>query len=462
MNAGHEQNLKFFNLPFSSKRSSIFLFVITFLLFLLLLFRVKSFDLFSLPSISSPPEAELNGTRPILNQLVTFFPLKDLKFADRPTSGRTWFMSSFNDSFDGGDSQYLYFPSMTSNGRFLCISARDVSNGTRNSYALAWPEALPDGAALLPGLTFVSDTFYDYDNLWHGLGALLPFASWHQRKQCVVPARWVLFHRGELRTTMGKWVRTLAEATIGEVRIEDFGGSDGRGGGVACFEKAVVFRHNEGAMRKQRRREVYAGMRCRARAHCGVVGDRWEEDSMVTIRLTLLLRLGSRAFKNESAVIGIFERECARVEGCRVQVAWGNNMTFCDQVKLMRETDVLVSPHGAQLANLFLMEEKSSIMEFYPKGWSELAGAGQYVYRWMADAAGMQHKGSWQDPEGDQVECGDVVDQHKCFGLFKDGKIGVDEKYFTQWSATVLKEAKEMKLIGNGQLHIPSTSCLCM
>lgn len=342
MNTVHEHNLKFFNLPFSSKGFK-YLFLITFLFFLFLLFQGESFHLFSLPSwpflqrSTQPcclaPAAEPNRTRPILRQLVTFLPLKDLKFADRPTSsGRTWFMSSFNDSFDGGDSQYLHFPSMTSNGRLLCLSAHDVSNGTRNSYALAWPEALPDDAALLPGLTFVSDTFYDYDNLWHGLCTLLPFASWHQRKQCVVPARWVLFHRGELRTTMGKWVRTLAEAGIGEVRIEDFG--SGGGGGVACFEEAVVFRHNEGAMKKQRRREVYAGMRCRARAHCGVVGDRREEDSKVTIRLTLLLRLGSRGFKNESAVIGIFERECAKVEGCKVQVAWGNNLTFCDQVHL--------------------------------------------------------------------------------------------------------------------------------
>lgn len=99
---------------------------------------------------------------------------------------------------------------------------------------------------------------------------------------------------------------------------------------------------------------------------------------------------------------------------------------------------MLASPHGAQLANLFLMEEKSSIMEFYPKGWNELAGAGQYVFRWLAGSAGMQHKGSWQDPEG-EVECVDA-DKHKCFGLYKDGKIGVDEKYFARWIATVLKE----------------------
>ncbi|RRT80768.1 hypothetical protein B296_00003120 [Ensete ventricosum] len=70
----------------------------------------------------------------------------------------------------------------------------------------------------------------------------------------------------------------------------------------------------------------------------------------------------------------------------------------------MSETDVLVSPHGAQLTNLFLMDKNSSIMELYPKGWKELAGVGQYVYHWMADWAGMQHKGSWRDPQGEKCQ----------------------------------------------------------
>jgi hypothetical protein len=39
-------------------------------------------------------------------------------------------------------------------------------------------------------------------------------------------------------------------------------------------------------------------------------------------RLTLLTRRGSRSFKNVTAVIDIFARECARVEGCLLEVDW--------------------------------------------------------------------------------------------------------------------------------------------
>ncbi|CAL9171370.1 unnamed protein product [Musa hybrid cultivar] len=434
----------------STKRSLCF--VTTFITLLLLLLQIETLrSSFSSSSLSwalfpkalhgnEPPchaMEELNLARSRLRELVTFLPLKDVRFSKQPMSGHTWFMSSINDTFEDDDTQHLYFPSESSNGRLLCLSARDVSDGARNSYALAWPEALPRNATLLAGLTFVSDTCYDYSNLWHGVSAMVPFVSWHQRKQCVVPDRWVLFHWGELRTRMGRWVQTLAEAAIGEVRIEDF---KEYGDGPTCFEKAVVFRHNEGAMKKQRRRDVYDMMRCKARAYCGIAAEAADPEAN---RMTLLLRLGPRSFKNESEVIRIFREECEKVGGCRIKVAWANNMTFCEQVKLMSETDVLVSPHGAQLTNLFLMDKNSSIMEFYPKGWKELAGVGQYVYHWMADWAGMQHKGSWRDPQGEKCQ---HTDNLQCFDFYKDKQIGHDEAHFAAWAAKVLTEAKEHKL----------------
>ncbi|WOL19971.1 hypothetical protein Cni_G28773 [Canna indica] len=455
----HDHKSKSFNQSFSfschTKRSKCF--ITTFFIFLLLLLQIEtlksyfasssssfSWPLFQRPSFENDPSpcqetaTELNRTRAILRGLITFLPLKDLNFADRPQSGHTWFMSAMNDTFEGDDSQHLYFPSEASSRRLLCLAARDVSDGARNSYGLAWREALPPNATLLPGLTFVSDTYYDYGNLWHGLSAVLPFASWHGRKLCMTPERWVLFHWGELRTGMGDWVRNISEAAIGKVRIEDL---REYGEGPTCFEQAVVFRHNEGAMKKMRRREVYSMIRCKARAYCGVhsdVGDRKR------VRMSLLLRLGARSFKNESAVISIFRKECEKVEGCSVKVAWGNNMTFCDQVKMMSETDVLISPHGAQLTNLFLMDKNSSVMEFYPKGWKELAGVGQYVYRWMADWAGMRHQGAWRDPNGE--DCPSPANKLECFTFHKDRPIDHDEAYFAEWAAKVLKETKEFKL----------------
>ena len=61
----------------------------------------------------------------------------------------------------------------------------------------------------------------------------------------------------------------------------------------------------------------------------------------------------------------------------------------------MRSTDILASPHGAQLTSMFFMDKNSSVMEFFPKGWLELAGAGQHVFQWVGISSGIRHTGTW-------------------------------------------------------------------
>ncbi|XP_008795221.2 uncharacterized protein LOC103711030 [Phoenix dactylifera] len=419
-----------------------------------------SFSLFS-PSWPFPHQAHnliYSLAKPKLQEpAVTFLPLKDLRLAKTAMEGNTWFMSSLNDTYEAGETEFLHFPSKERDGRLLCLAGSDPSNGTRNSYTLAPPDALPRNAKLLSGLTYVSDTYYDYDNLWHGLSAVVPFVAWHRRKGCVRPARWVLYHRGELRTRMGPWVAALMKAVFGqEVAIERFEKSQE---GPICFEEAVVFRHNEGSMARERREEVYDMMRCKARAYCGIstaVG------GLNAVRLTLLLRTGARSFKDEPAVIRIFGRECMRVDACQLKVARPNNLTFCDQVKLLSETDILASTHGAQLTNMFFMDKNSSLMEFFPKGWLELAGVGQYVFRWIASYSGMKHQGAWNDPQGDHCPHNET---RRCFSFYKDRQLGHDETFFANWTARVLNEVKEHKLKQafkrNAQTPLAEGSCQC-
>lgn len=134
---------------------------------------------------------------------------------------------------------------------------------------------------------------------------------------------------------MAPWVSTLLGATFGSpVTIEDFDDvygkdSDGYDDAPVCFEQAVVMRHNEGGMSTEKRMQVYDLMRCRSRMHCNVdVRDR----GGLKIGMTMLMRDGARSFKNASAVVGIFDKECRRVEGCRLTVAYPHNLTFCEQV----------------------------------------------------------------------------------------------------------------------------------
>jgi hypothetical protein len=203
-------------------------------------------------------------------------------------------------------------------------------------------------------------------------------------------------------------------------------------------------------------------MRCKARAHCGV-DDVTGPGSGRGLRVTLLFRTGARAFKDEAAVTRVFQKECARVDGCRLATARSDNGTFCDQVsslqcpscmvrlaevserraecdflvsyhgmqvRLMSETDVLIAAHGAQMTNMLFMDRGSSIMEFYPMGWRQRAGGGQFVFRWMVNRAGMRHEGSWWDPNGEPCLRSPVI-----LSCYKNRQIGHDETYFAQWAA---------------------------
>ncbi|KAL3538691.1 hypothetical protein ACH5RR_002057 [Cinchona calisaya] len=379
---------------------------------------------------------------------VTFLPLKDLRFSNNAQQGHTWFMSSMYDEHEEGEVQYQQFPSESSKGRLLCLKGRDTHEGAWNSYALAWRETLPRNATLMRGLTFVSYNHFNYDNIWHGLSAMVPFVAWHLKNGCVSPTRWVLYHWGELRFKMGPWLRTLMEATFGEpLYIERFA-DDNDYENPFCFEDAVVMRHNEGGMSRKRRIEAYDLLRCKARIYCNVsiegriaeVDDR----GFPVIGMTMFMRKGARSFRNDSAVIGIFEKECKKVESCRLRVAYSNNLTFCQQVELMSITDILISPHGAQLTNMFLMDRNSSVMEFFPKGWLKLAGVGQYVYHWIASWSGMKHQGAWRDPDGEK--CPFSGDDRRCMSIFKSAKIGYNETYFSEWARNVLNEVKVRKI----------------
>ncbi|XP_033513841.1 uncharacterized protein [Nicotiana tomentosiformis] len=438
------------NKCFSTKFISIFVFSL-FLVFILFHIQYSSpFD-FTLSTsqrwafLSQENNSDVIETITAeLKDSVTFLPLTDLRFRETATTGHTWFMSSLNDTLEENEAEYLYFPSKASKGRLLCFKGRDIKDGTKNSYVLAWREGLPDSAILLEGLTFVSDTYYDHLNLWHGLCAMAPLVRWSMKNECLTPSRWVLFHWGELRLRMGSWIQQLMQANFGEVKVEGFD----RGDVPYCFEKAIVTRHDLGQMSLDSKLKVFDLLRCKARSYCGLnpagKGKEMNERGFPIIRLTLLMRRGSRSFKNATAVTDIFAKECARVEGCILRVVQSEDLSFCDQVKVLTNTDIVVSPHGAQLTNMLFMDRESSVMEFFPKGWLENAGPGQYAHHWMANQSGMKHQGAWWDSIGE--ECPSPQDHQQCFHFHKDGMVGHNETYFAEWARRVIDQVKLSKV----------------
>ncbi|KAK9163419.1 hypothetical protein Syun_004321 [Stephania yunnanensis] len=177
-----------------------------------------------------------------LQDSVTFLPLKDLRFANKPMEGHTWFMSSLNDTYEEGETQHMYFPSETSKGRLLCINGWNQHDGSMNSYGFAWPGSLPSTATLLPGLTFVSDKYYDHENLWHGLCAVTPFVGWHMKNQCRKKPTSGCCSIKEVWTRTGSWVQNIMRATFEEeMKVEYFNQEESSSSssykGPYCFEK---------------------------------------------------------------------------------------------------------------------------------------------------------------------------------------------------------------------------------
>lgn len=235
-------------------------------------------------------------------------------------------------------SKYFTFAVQASGGRVLCFRGHDTHDGAWNSYALAWPDTLPQNSTLMDGITFISYNHYDYHNIWHGLSAMMPFVAWHIKSQCAAPKRMILYHWGELRGSVAPWVKTLLEATFSsQFDIVNFDGVARQGDdedhdSPFCFEEAVVMRHNEGGMSRDKRMETYDLMRCKARMYCNVSSLQGRRSRGLKIGMTMLMREGTRAFRNPLTVVGIFEKECKKVEGCKLLVAYPHNLTFCEQV----------------------------------------------------------------------------------------------------------------------------------
>eukprot|EP01018_Ginkgo_biloba_P034836 Gb_01085 [translate_table: standard] len=404
---------------------------------------------------------ELESVGNHLRESVRFLPLKDTSVEGSTEPDRTWFMSTVRGKSENGNPESFFFPSEASKGRILCVQGRHPTNGTLNSYGFAWQKYRPENSTLLPGLTFVSDNFWDYQNPWHSMSALVVFAGWRMENGCAFPARFVLYHCGELVKSMGSWISNVMRISLGrDVEVDPLEYGDKS----VCFEKAVVYRRGLGQMSLDKRIALFDMIRCKARKYCNVTqGQRITINGIRTVNVTLLARTGARSFKNESAVASIIQQECQKVSGCNFRLLHIGNLSFCEQVSAMSTTDILATAHGAQLTNILFMSKGSSVMEMFPKGWLEGAGVGQYIYHWFANWSGMKHEGTYRDTEGPKCpnpEEGRVP----CFLFHKDRQVGHNQTYLAMWTADVIQrfQSRSMELNHQGLTRdSESVTCPC-
>ncbi|XP_058085979.1 uncharacterized protein LOC131233325 [Magnolia sinica] len=208
-------------------------------------------------------------------------------------------------------------------------------------------------------------------------------------------------------------------------------------------------------MSSERRHGLFEMIRCKCWDFCNatIQKDTSEGDNK-GVRITLIGRDGKRAFRNESGVKLVMERECNKVAGCTLKLVHLKNMSFCDQVQIMRNTDVLATAHGAQLTNMMFMPKGSSVMEMFPKGWLEGAGIGQYIYQWFASWSEMNYEGAWRDTDG--LDCpGPEQQRSRCFLKQKDQPVGLNETFLADWTARVIQTKTRTRTAG----HPKSCSC---
>ncbi|XP_024401987.1 uncharacterized protein [Physcomitrium patens] len=360
-------------------------------------------------------------------------PLKDLsKF-----SIRGFISEIISRDMVQGPPELFEFPSVVSNGRHLCFKGNSTRNGTENSYMFAWEESFPIDHVLLNGTTLITETEYDYGNPWHSMYNMFQFLYWKFKNNCTDADRLMLFHQSELRREMGNWITQVFSAAGLPAVPEQMSIGDR----PICFKRAIVSRLGLGGVPTELFQEIYSQARCRVRVYCKLSPTRPSTDRQSTT-ITLMVRNGARQWKDKKAWEKVIAEQCAKVEGCRWVTMYVSNMTFCEQVKLMMETDILVSVHGAQLTNMIFMSPGGRLMEMFPKGWLEFAGHGQFIYRQLARWNGLIHEGYWRDIH--QPDCPNTADIGQCFTFYKDQDVGIDVEHISRWLRKVLKDFREV------------------
>jgi hypothetical protein len=101
-----------------------------------------------------------------------------------------------------------------------------------------------------------------------------------------------------------------------------------------------------------------------------------------------VIRILNREISSTRTIVNVkkVEKYLQQLTSQVVEVVTFENRTFMEQVELMSGTDILVSPHGAQLASLAFLPVCGGVFEIFPEGYYL-----PYFFGPYAATAGLQH-----------------------------------------------------------------------
>lgn len=118
----------------------------------------------------------------------------------------------------------------------------------------------------------------------------------------------------------------------------------------------------------------------------------------VAPRISILDRKKTRSLLNVEFIAAHF----SELFDASITVKYFEKATFQEQMEFMANTDILISPHGAQLTSLIVMPECASVLELFPVSYYL-----PWFYGSLADASAVRHYSAYagnRDPVADMVK----------------------------------------------------------
>lgn len=157
---------------------------------------------------------------------------------------------------------------------------------------------------------------------------------------------------------ISKWSLGLLDVFSEDLRVE-YVSPVAKGQPPMCFEDAILFARltNSGYMPNA---VTHDWFRKRVLEHCDVPS----VEANVPVRDAVIVHRpnSSRNIWNYDAVKDLLETELQ----IPVKMAVPRSWSFCEQVKLIAEADIVLTPHGSQNVNLLMGKPGSTVIEAFP------------------------------------------------------------------------------------------------